>query len=63
MMSQYDDTIYWHWRKDFILVHWDQRGAGRTFGRNAPAVVNEAYWIENPLTVKQITDDGIELTE
>ncbi|NMH89276.1 alpha/beta fold hydrolase [Flavivirga algicola] len=62
-MSQYDNAIYGKWEKDFILVHWDQRGAGRTYGRNAPAQLNEAYLIENPLTVEQMTKDGIELTK
>ncbi|MEJ8757793.1 alpha/beta hydrolase [Pontibacter sp. H259] len=62
-MSQYDDAIYGYWKKDFVLVYWDQRGAGRTFGRNAPDPVTEDYWIENPLTVQQITDDGIALSE
>ncbi|MBA9078657.1 alpha/beta hydrolase [Rufibacter quisquiliarum] len=62
-MSQYDDAIYGYWKKDFVLVYWDQRGAGRTFGRNAPAKVTEDYWIENPLTVERMTADGIELSE
>jgi pimeloyl-ACP methyl ester carboxylesterase len=62
-MSLYDDAIYGYWKKDFILVNWDQRGAGRTFGRNAPEEVTEDYWIENPLTVEQMTADGIELSE
>ncbi|WP_299821590.1 alpha/beta hydrolase [uncultured Pontibacter sp.] len=62
-MSQYDDAIYGHWKKDFVLVYWDQRGAGRTFGRNAPETVTEDYWIENPLTVERMTADGIELSE
>ena len=38
-------------------MQWDQRGAGRTFGKNAPAQVNENYWVENPLTVDQMTND------
>jgi len=62
-MSQYNDAIYGHWKKDFVLVYWDQRGAGRTFGRNAPETVTEDYWIENPLTLAQMTADGIELSE
>jgi pimeloyl-ACP methyl ester carboxylesterase len=62
-MSQYDDTIYGSWKEDFVLVYWDQRGAGRTFGRNAPDTVTEDYWIENPLTVERMTADGIELSE
>ncbi len=62
-MSQYDDTIYGDWKKDFVLVQWDQRGAGRTFGKNIPSDFDENYWIENPLTVEQMTDDGIALSE
>ena len=62
-MSQYTDTMYEGWEKDFILVHWDQRGAGKTYGRHAPAELNEKYLMENPLTVAQMTKDGIELTE
>ncbi|WP_051360034.1 alpha/beta fold hydrolase [Adhaeribacter aquaticus] len=62
-MSQYDDAIYGYWKKDFVLVYWDQRGAGRTFGRNAPDPVTEDYWMENPLTLERMTADGIELAE
>ncbi|WP_425236580.1 alpha/beta fold hydrolase [Ulvibacterium sp.] len=62
-MSQYDDTMYGEWKNDFVLVNWDQRGAGRTYGRNVPPTVDEAYFIENPLTVKQMTKDGIELVQ
>ncbi len=62
-MSPYGDAIYGGWETDFILVQWDQRGAGRTFGRNIPADYDETYWQENPLTVEQMTDDGIKLSE
>ncbi|WP_205504004.1 alpha/beta fold hydrolase [Rufibacter psychrotolerans] len=62
-MSQYDDAIYGPWKKDFVLVYWDQRGAGRTFGKNAPQPVTEAYWTENPLTLVRMTADGVELAE
>ncbi|MEX2593677.1 MAG: alpha/beta hydrolase [Anditalea sp.] len=61
--SPYADAIFGEWEEDFILVQWDQRGAGRTFGRNAPEALNETYWIKNPLTVGQMTADGIEVSE
>lgn len=63
VMSPYDENIYGEWEKDFVLVNWDQRGAGRTFGKNAPAELDEKYWIENPLTIELMTSDGIELSE
>jgi hypothetical protein len=63
VVSPYGDAICGEWEKDFVLVNWDQRGAGRTFGRNAPKEINEDYWLENPLTVEQMVKDGIELTE
>ena len=62
-MSQYGNTMYGTWEKDFVLVHWDQRGSGRTYGRNAPAEINEDYYITHPLTVKQMAKDGVELTK
>ncbi len=62
VMSPYAQAIFGEWEKDFVLVNWDQRGAGKTFGRNAPADVNEEYWIENPMTLDQMINDGIELT-
>jgi len=62
-MSQFADNIYSIWKKDFVLVNWDQRGAGKTFGRNAPSEINEEYYVKNPLTVEQMTQDGIELTK
>lgn len=62
-MSQYENTIYGEWEENFVLVNWDQRGAGRTYGRNKPENITENYWIENPLTVEQMAEDGIELTK
>jgi hypothetical protein len=44
------------WLKHFTVVQWDQRGAGRTFGknRNAPA---------EAITVARMMQDGIELAD
>lgn len=42
------------WEKEFIIVQWDQRGAGRTFSRN-PASEEAA------LTVDIMVNDGIEV--
>ena len=55
-LSPYSSTIYGSWEKDFTLAQWDQRGAGRTFGRN-PASADQK------LTVEQMTRDGIEVAE
>ncbi|CAM1340541.1 alpha/beta fold hydrolase [Tenacibaculum amylolyticum] len=63
VMSPYCDSIYGNWKKDFILINWDQRGAGRTFGKNAPKEVNEDYFIENKLTLDRMVKDGVELSE
>jgi pimeloyl-ACP methyl ester carboxylesterase len=44
------------WLKHFTVVQWDQRGAGRTLGknRNAPP---------QAITVNRLAQDGVELTE
>jgi pimeloyl-ACP methyl ester carboxylesterase len=60
-MSPYSAALYGDWQKDFIIVQWDQRGSGRTFGKYAPAELDPAFVKANPLTVSQMTADGIEL--
>ena len=62
-LSPYASSIYGAWEKDFIIVQWDQRGTGKTFGKYAPAELDSDYLKSNPLTVEQMTADGIELTE
>lgn len=42
------------WEADFTVVQWDQRGAGRTFGRNGALGSGE-------LTIDRMTDDGVEV--
>lgn len=63
VLSPYSEAIFKEWEKDFVLVNWDQRGAGRTFGRNAPDEVDEDYWLANPLSLDRMVEDGIEVAE
>src|SRR5579864_1714040 len=44
------------WLKYFTVVQWDQRGAGRTFGRNGAAAAST-------ITIERMAQDGIELAE
>lgn len=44
------------WLKSFTVVQWDQRGAGRTLGRNGPSIAPT-------ITLDRMTQDGIELAE
>lgn len=44
------------WLKNFTVVQWDQRGAGRTLGRNGPSLAPS-------ITVDRMVHDGIELAE
>ena len=44
------------WLKYFTVVQWDQRGAGRTFGRNGAASAST-------ITPDRMIQDGIELSE
>jgi pimeloyl-ACP methyl ester carboxylesterase len=49
-------TLFAPWQKHFTIVQWDQRGAGRTFGRNGAAIAPT-------VTVERLAQDGIELAE
>ena len=62
-MSPYSDSLFKRWEKDFTIVQWDQRGTGKTFGNNAPEELTAEYLKANPLTVEQMTSDGIQLAE
>jgi pimeloyl-ACP methyl ester carboxylesterase len=46
-------STYAPYEKDFVLVQWDQRGAGRTYAKNGAAVISAA----------KIIADGIDLAE
>jgi pimeloyl-ACP methyl ester carboxylesterase len=53
-LSPFADAMFAGWEKDFTLVQWDQRGAGRTYGKSGPS-------IEPTMTVERMADDGIEV--
>jgi len=44
------------WEKHFTVVHWDQRGAGRTFGKNGEAGCGR-------LTIGRMVEDGLEVAD
>jgi proline iminopeptidase len=48
-------AIYGGWEKAFTVVQWDQRGAGKTFGRNGKSTPD--------MTADRILQDGIEVVE
>lgn len=63
-ISPYIDVLYKDLEKDFIIVQWDQRGAGRTYGRNTPPEeLTPDYLKAHPLTMEQMTSDGVEVSK
>jgi pimeloyl-ACP methyl ester carboxylesterase len=55
-LSPYAADLFGSWEKDFTLAQWDQRGAGRTYGRNPPSA-------ESTLTLERMTEDGLAVAE
>jgi pimeloyl-ACP methyl ester carboxylesterase len=55
-MSPFADAMYAGWEKRLTLVQWDQRGAGRTYGKSGPS-------IEPTMTIERMVDDGIEVAQ
>jgi pimeloyl-ACP methyl ester carboxylesterase len=53
-LSPLSNAIYSDGEKDFIVVQWDQRGAGMTYGRSPPKP-------DEMLTIERMTQDGNEL--
>lgn len=53
-LSPFAAAVFEGWTRDFTLVQWDQRGAGRTFGRDPGAA-------EAPLSLERMAADGVEV--
>ena len=49
-------ALFASWEKQFTVVQWDQRGAGRTLRKSAPRVARS-------ITLPGIVEDGIELSD
>lgn len=63
-ITPYIDVLYKDLEKDFIVVQWDQRGSGRTYGHNNPPdELTPEYLKTHPLTLEQMTNDGIMLSQ
>jgi pimeloyl-ACP methyl ester carboxylesterase len=54
--SPYARAMFGEWEKDFTLVQWDQRGAGRTYGKTGPSIAPT-------MTIARMVQDGIEVAE
>ena len=55
-LSPFADAMFRGWTKYFTLVQWDQRGAGRTYGKTGPS-------IGPTMTVDRMVQDGIEVAQ
>lgn len=55
-LSPFSQAMYQPWTPNFTIVQWDQRGTGKTFGRN-PGTANAT------LTLDQMVNDGIAVAE
>jgi len=54
-LSPLPRSFLFRWTGEFTLVEWDQRGAGRTFGRSGP--------LEPGVTIERMVLDGLEVAE
>jgi pimeloyl-ACP methyl ester carboxylesterase len=54
--SHWTFSLFAPWEKQFTVVHWDQRGAGKTLRKTGPSVAPT-------MTVDRLVQDGIELSE
>lgn len=63
-LTPYAESLYGAWTETFTLALWDQRGAGRTYGRNqAPGELTPERLDEVELTLERLVEDGVEVAQ
>jgi pimeloyl-ACP methyl ester carboxylesterase len=54
-LSPLPRNFLFRWTRDFTIVEWDQRGAGKTFGMSGP--------LDPSVTIARMALDGVEIAE
>jgi pimeloyl-ACP methyl ester carboxylesterase len=54
-LSAFPRNAFFEWTRDFTVVHWDQRGAGKTYSRSGP--------LDPGVTIERMALDGLEVAE
>lgn len=54
-LSPLPRNFLFNWTKDFTVVQWDQRGAGKTFGKSGP--------LDPSVTIARMVLDGLDVAE
>lgn len=63
-LSPFAHKLYGEWRSEFVLVQWDQRGAGKTFEANQePGELTVEKISQTELNIDLMVKDGLEVTD
>lgn len=63
-LSLYSNSFYDGWEKEFTLVHWDQRGSGKTYEANQePGELTIGKLQRTELTIDLLVRDALEVTD
>ncbi|MES2825264.1 MAG: alpha/beta hydrolase [Pseudomonadota bacterium] len=63
-LSLYAENMYPNWDQEFTVVHWDQRGAGKTFEINqATSELTYEELEQTGLSMDLMVHDGLEITD
>lgn len=62
-LSLYHDSLFKDWEEQFTIVHWDQRGTGKTFEVNHPKAQTFQQLLNEPLTIETLVNDGLAVTD